>query len=411
MALWRQSPQAIKENDYDDFYRQLTLDFEPPLRHVHLVVDVPVHLRSILYLPRRRERGILHLQTEHGLRLYSRNVLIQEHCRDLLPEYLSLVAGVVDSEDIPLNISRETVQSNRVMRQIRKALTSRVLRELADLADENVDDYRLFWDQFGVFLKQGTTADALHRGDLLPLLRFHSSKSGDELISLADYVARMPSDQDAIYYILASDRGSASRSPHLDYFAAHDIEVLFLLDPLDGLLPQAIGAYEEKPMRNVDDPDLDLTMEEKDDEESEEAGGPGIAEDDFEQVVERFSQVLGERVAQVRESRLLADHACRLVSPERGPEWDLQRVRRMLGEDAEAPPRILEINRRHPLIRNLASLVNTPSGADVADPVIEQLFEDLLLLEGLHPNPAHMVPRIEALLEAATRSARSDERP
>jgi molecular chaperone HtpG len=309
------------------------------------------------------------------------------------------VEGVVDSEDIPLNISRETVQSNRAMRHIQKALTGRVLKALRDLADENADDYRAFWDEFGVFVKQGATVDPLNREGLLPLLRFHSSKSGDELISMADYVERMSGGQEAIYYILASNRDSATHSPHLDYFTGRDLEVLYFLDPLDGLLAEAIGEYEGKPLKNVDDPDLGLPVEEEEDDAA-------VAEADFDRLTERFREVLGDRVTEVRESKLLADHPCRLVSPEGGSDWDMQRIRRLLGQEGEIPARILEINRRHPLIQNLAGLVAAQSDEGVVDQTIEQLFDNLLLLEGLHPNPAQMVPRIQALLEAATNGER-----
>jgi molecular chaperone HtpG len=398
-ALWRKSPREVEEKEYEDFYRQVTLDFEKPLLHIHLVADVPVDVRSILYVPRRRERGFLQLRSDHGLKLYSRKILIQEYNKDMLPEYLAFVEGVVDSEDIPLNISRETVQSNRAMRQIQKALTGRVLKALRELADESEDDYRVFWDEFGVFVKQGVTVDPLNREDLLPLLRFHSSKSGDDLISVTDYAKRMSEGQGAIYYILAGDRDSATYSPHLDYFTAHDLEVLYFLDPLDGLLAQAIGEYKGKPLKNVDDPGLELPVE---DEEGETEADAAVAEVDFDRLTERFKEVLGDRVTEVRESKLLADHPCRLVSPEGGPERDLQRIRRLLGQETEVPARILEINRRHPLIQNLACLITTQSGDSVVGQTIEQLFDNLLLLEGLHPNPAQMVPRIQALLEAAT---------
>ena len=217
--------------------------------------------------------------------------------------------------------------------------------------------------------------------------------------TLSDYAERMPEGQEAIYYILAGDRDSAKHSPHLDYFSAHDLEVLYFLDPLDGLLAQAIGEYEDKSLKNVDDPDLELPAEDEEDQPETDAT---VAEADFDRLAERFKEVLGDRVVEVRESKLLADHPCRLVSPEGSPERDLQRIRRMLGQETEVPARILEINRRHALVKNLARLITTQSGEGVVGQTIEQLFDNLLLLEGLHPNPAQMVPRIQALLEAAT---------
>jgi molecular chaperone HtpG len=411
-ALWRQLPQDIEEHEYADLYRQLTLDPEEPLLHIHLVTDVPVDIRSILYVPRTRDRGPLSLRTEAGLRLYAKKILIQERNTDLLPEYLGFVEGVVDSESLPLNISRETVQSSRAVRQIRKALTGRVLKHLRELAEESPDDYRTCWEAFGPFIKQGVATDYTNQDDLLPLLRFPSSTSHEEkgsgdLVSLEDYVARMADDQEAIYYILADDTASAAHSPHLDAFRRRGLEVLYFLDPVDGLLARALGEYEERPLKNVSDPDISLPAEEIDADEQDEMS---VAQDDLNRLIDRFERVLGDQVAEVRTSQVLTDSPCRLVSSERRPEQDLHRLRRLLGEDAEIPAMVLEVNPRHAMIRNLAQRIATQSGDSVVDPAIEQLFENLLLLEGWHPNPARMVPRIQTLLEAATRPAneRSD---
>jgi len=399
-ALWRQPAQEVEEEAYVDFYRQLTMDFEPPLMHIHLVTDAPVHIRSILYVPRRRDPGLLRRADGHGLRLYSRKVLIQQAGKELLPEYLLFVEGVVDSEDIPLNISREAVQRSAALRHIRRALTGRVLKGLNELAQERPDDYRLFWEEMGAFIKQGVAMDPLNHEQLLPLLRFRSSKSGDDWVSLAQYVERMAEEQEAIYTILGEDRTSVAHSPHLDLFRARDIEVLYLLDPLDGFMMQSLKDYEGKPLRNVDDPDLELPEP----PEPETTAESDLEQPAFDCLVARFVDVLGDRVAEVRASRLLAESPARLVSPQGGPERDLQRVRRLLEQDFELQPRILELNRRHLLIQNLARLVLDHPEDPLIDGTIEQLFDNLLLLEGLHPNPAQMVPRIQVLLEAATRS-------
>ncbi len=403
-ALWRQAPQEIDEEKYDEFYRQLTLDFEEPLLHLHLVADVPVHIRSILYLPRHREKPFLSPRTEHGLKLYSRKVLIQEHNKDLLPEYFRFVEGVVDSEDIPLNISRETVQSSRVMRQIQKALTGRLIKALKELAEETPDDYHAFWREFGTFLKQGVASDPLSQEDLLPLLRFHSSRSDDGLVSLPEYVARMGEEQEAIYYILGQDLTSVAGSPHLDYFRAHDLEVLYLVEPIDSFMVMSLNQYQDTPLQNVDDAGLDLPAPEE-----EEAEAEPVEQADFNRLVGRFVSVLGDRVTEVRESRLLSDSPCRLVSPQDSPDRDMQRVRRLLNQEFEMPKKILEINRRHPLMQNMARLIGERPADPLIDLSIEQLFENAVLLEGLHPNPAQMVPRIQNLLETAMAVAAEEE--
>jgi molecular chaperone HtpG len=403
-ALWRKLPQDVGEDEYADLYRQLTLDTEDPLLHIHLVTDLPVDIRTILYVPRSLDRGLLSLRPDAGLRLYAKKILIQEKNEDLLPEYLSFVEGVVDSESLPLNISRETVQSSRAVRQIRRALTGRVFKGLREMAEERPDDYATFWQAFGPFIKQGVATDPGHQDDLLPLLRFPSSAS-EGPVSLEAYVERMPEEQEAIYYILADDATSAAHSPHLDAFRRRGLEVLYFLDPVDGLLARAIGEYEEMPLKNVSDPDLALSTGETEAEEEQ-----AVSPDRLQRLIERFEDVLDDQISEVRASKLLTESPCRLVPAEGGPERDLRRLRRLLGEDEELPPMILELNRRHPLIRDLAERVADQSEDNLVRPAIEQLFDNLLLLEGLHPNPARMVPRIQTLLEAAARSAGPERR-
>jgi molecular chaperone HtpG len=397
-ALWRQPPREVEEEQYGEFYKHLTLDLEKPLLHAHLVTDAPVDVRSILYIPARRERNILSPRTDHGLKLYVHNVMIQEYNKDLLPNHFRFVEGVVESEDLPLNISREAVQSSPAARYVQRALVRKLIRELEVLAEEKVGDYRTFWDEFGPFIKEGVAADPTARGDLLSLLRFHSSKSDGELVSLAQYVERMADGQQAIYYVLGDDLKSVGRSPHLDGFKAHDVEVLYLVDPIDSFVAVALDEYNGKPLKNVDDAGLELPWQEEDAGE----GAETLPEADFNRLVGRFVKVLGSRVLEVRESRVLKDSPCRLVSPDDVPLRGMSRIYRILDQDFEVPKRILEINRGHSIIANLAHLVAETPGAEVIDPAIEQLFENQLLMEGLHPNPADMIPRIEQLTAAAT---------
>ncbi|HOT91472.1 MAG TPA: molecular chaperone HtpG [Anaerolineae bacterium] len=398
-ALWRKSPNEITAEEYAEFYRQLTLDYEKPLLHLHIVTDAPVDIRSVLYVPRSREHGIFRLRTDYGLRLYSRKVLIQENNKDMLPEYLRFIEGVVDSADIPLNVARESVQSSRAMGHIKKALRGRVLKALKELGDEKPDDYKIFWEAFGAFIKEGVATDFGGRDDLLPLLRFPTSKSNGALIALSEYVARMREGQTAIYYILGDDLNTVARSPHLDAFKARDLEVLYLVDPLDAFMVQSLREYEGKPLKNVDDPDLQLPDVAEDQSDRETAAE--LPAEVFGKLLLRFKNVLGERIKDVRESKVLKDSPCRLVSPDSGPEREMQRVRRLIEQDYEVPLKIIEINRSHPLIQNLARLVETQFANPLIDTTIEQLYENLLLLEGLHPNPAQMVPRIQTLLEQA----------
>ncbi len=398
-AIWRKSPQEVKGDEYENFYHQLTLDLEKPLLHVHLVADVPVDIHSILFIPRKQDRGALNPRTDHGLKIYSKNVLIQEYHKDLLPQFFRFVEGVVDSEDIPLNISRESIQRDPALRRIRKALTGQLVKSLKATGDSQPDEYELFWKEFRFFIKEGLVTDPESREDLLPLLRFHSSRTNGGLVSLSEYVARMTEGQQAIYYVLGEDLQSIDRSPHLDHFKAQDVEVLYLIDPLDGFLMQTLTAFDDRPLQNVDDAGLELPSKEAETEAEEEEE---VAQPAFDTLVGRFKSVLDERVADVRASKVLRDSPCRLVTPEGGADRDLQRIRRLIEQDYEVPAKILEVNRRHPLIRKLVHMIQEQPDDERINPVIDQLFENLLLLDGLHPNPAQMVPRLQKLLEFAT---------
>jgi molecular chaperone HtpG len=403
-AIWRQSPSEVEPEAYNDFYRQLTMDFDDPLCHVHVMADVPVEVRSVLYVPRSREQGMLRARTDYGLKLYSRKVLIQEHNKELLPEYLRFVEGVVDSADIPLNVARETVQSSRAIGHIKRALRGRLLKSLQEMVEENPDDYKVFWAAWGPFIKEGVATDPSSRDDLMPLLRFPTSKSNGEPLSLATYVERMQEGQEVIYFLLGDSLQSVARSPHLDALRANDLEVLYLVDPLDAFMIQGLREFDGKALTNVDDPDLELPEVQED----AEAPSHELGHEAFGRLLVRFRRVLGERVADVRESKYLKGSPCRLVSAESGVERDMQRVRRLLEENYETPARILEVNRGHALIRDLGRLTGNPSADALLDLTIEQLFENLLLLEGLHPDPAQMVSRIESLLERAAASMLAD---
>jgi len=395
--LWRQSPREI-DQEYKEFYRHLTLDWEEPILVSHLVTDAPVDIRSILYVPSHRDRGPLDPRTDYGLRLYAKGVLIQEHNKDLLPNHLRFVDGVVESEDLPLNISRETVQANPAVRRIQRALVGKLVGELENLARDKPEEYLSFWKEFGVFIKEGVSTETASRDELMPLLRFYSSKAEKGvMVSLADYRQRMKPAQDTIYYLLGADLDAIARSPHLDYFRAHDLEVLYLLDPIDSFLVMALTEFDGKPLKNVDDATLELpegTASEPTGDEMPEAVLSGL--------VARFVRVLGDRVTEVRESHVLQDSPCRLVSPENVPGQGMQRVYKMLNREFEVPKKIMEVNRKHPLIRNLAGLVAETPDAPLIDLSIEQLYDNQLLIEGLHPNPALMIPRVQILMEQAT---------
>jgi molecular chaperone HtpG len=405
-ALWRRPPREVEAAQYSQFYKQLTMDMEDPLLHIHLSTDVPVDLHAVLFVPARRERGILERRIEGKIKLYSHKVLIQEESKDLLPSYYRFVEGVIDSEDLPLNVSRETVQNSPVMQRIRKSLSSRLTKELNELAEKDEETFARFWQEFGVFIKEGIATEFADRDAILKLLRFHTTHDVSRdaadadtdrarLWSLEDYKRRIVENQEHIYYVLAGDLNAARFSPHLDPLTARGIEVLLLTDLIDSFMLTGLREYEGMTLKNIDDADLELPGETP-------ATDSAISDEEFEQLRARFAAVLGERVREVRASKVLRDSPFRLVSTaEDTTAREMQRIHQLLGQEVAQQPRIMELNRSHPLIVGLAKR----AAAHADDPVVaasaEQLFDNALLLEGIHTNPAAMVPRIQALIEAA----------
>jgi molecular chaperone HtpG len=395
-AIWRSQPREVKEEQYADFYKQFTLLPEPATTHTHVATDAPVQVYAILYVPAHAERGIFSLRKEEGLRLYSRKVLIKEYTRDLLPEHLRFVQGVVDSEDLPLNVSRESVQSNAVMAKIKKVLANEVVKTLKDLAQKDGEAYARFWQEFGRYIKEGIATDQVDREALYPLLRFKTSRTLDRWSSLNDYVGRMKPEQRVIYYLLGDDERSITRSPHLDYFQRAGLEVILLTDPIDSFMVLGLTTYEGFKVENIASADVEVPEIKADEAKPEDQSA--ISTNEFTALAERFKAQLGERVSGVRSSTRLSSSVARLVDPEGAINQGMQRVYRLVDQDYKTPVKVLELNPNHPILRSLKDL---PEGDELGKAVIEQIYESALLIEGLHPDPAGMIPRIQELMQAA----------
>lgn len=392
-SLWRTARNEITEEQYKDFYRQTTLDFEDPLFHTHMVTDAPVQLYALLYVPARAERGIFSLRKEDGLKLYSRNILIDEYNKDLLPEYLRFVQGVVDSEDLPLNVSRETVQSSGLMPKLKKVLTNQVIKELETLAKKDVEKYNKFWEEFGVYLKQGIAASPAEADTITPLLRFKTNLTPEAWSSLEECTSRLKDGQKVIYYIVGEDPKSVLRSPHLEAFHSRGMEVLLLTEPMDSFMLMGLRKFKDYELKNVAGAELDGADQPKAESEAEK-----MPESDFNALIEKFKHVLGERVVDVRASNRLVSSVARLVDADGASNPELQRVYKYLGKDFEMPKKVLELNPSHAVLKNLLAM---SENTDLQDVVIEQIFDSALLVEGLHPDPSSMVPRMQQIIEAA----------
>ena len=391
-SLWRMSKQSVTEEQHKDFYKQLTLEFEDPLLHTHIITDAPVQLYALLYVPGKSERGMFSLRREDGLKLYSRNILIDEYNKDLLPEYLRFVQGVVDSEDLPLNVSRETIQATGLMARLKKVITGQIMKELETLAKNDSEKYQAFWQELGVYLKQGVASNPVDGESIQPLLRFKTNLHPETWSSLEDYIGRMKPEQKEIYFIVGDDPKAVLRSPHLDYFQGQGTEVLLLTEPMDSFMLMGLRKYKEYELKNVAQAEINETPQGESEQQEQ------IPEGDFGKLIERFKHVLGERVTDVRASNRLSQSVARLVDADGSLNPELQRVYKYLGKEYEVPKKILELNPSHAILKKL---LNMDSASELQTLVIEQIYDSALLVEGLHPDPSSMASRVQQIIEAA----------
>lgn len=392
-ALWRAPAKEITDDKAHDFYKQLTLDWQAPLAYTQLSADAPVQLYALLFLPSSSERTIFSLRKEDGLKLYARKILIQEYCKDLLPEYLRFIQGIVDSEDLPLNVSREMIQSSRLITQLRRLVTAKAFSLLDELS-KKPEEYEKFWKEFGRYLKEGAAVDKENLDRIAPLLRFATLFSPDRLNSLDDYVASFKPGQKKIYFIIGDDSRSITRSPHLDLFRKQNVDVLLLSDPVDSFVVLSLSKYKEYELVNaaLEKPEVENPVEETPAPENIVKG------DNLDSLIQRFKSRLGEKVKDVRTTDRLSTSPARLVDEDGSLQPEMQRVYRLLKQDYEVPQKNLEINPAHPLLVQLSSV---SADDPVSNMIIDQIFENALLIEGLHPDPAGMIERIQEIMQAA----------
>ena len=408
-AIWRRAPSEVEDEEYDSFYRMLTMDFAGASHHIHIRADVPMQFYALLFIPGSGQQNMFSPRSEPGLKLYARKVLIEEYNRELLPEYLSFVQGVVDSEDLPLSVTRESIQATRVMASLKRTITRRVLSELKRMAKNDRDKYLTLYQEFGAYLKQGLVIDAEDRSDLEPLMFFQTTHDDDPSAfhTLDDYVERMPVNQDDIYYVVADDYASGARSPHLDAFRQRGIEVLYFTHPVDAMLPMGLADFKGHKLVSVDSAELDLA-EVGEAVETESTLKEALEADSIGALLERVKATLGARVSDVRASKTLVGSPARLVSEDESSNRYMYRINRMLDKDYELPVKALELNPRHPLMHNLSGMIANNGDAGLIDTVVEQVFETALLQDGIHPDPSSMAERLTLLMQAATGSASAD---
>ena len=385
-ALWTRPKSEITPDQYKEFYHHVAHAFDEPWATLHWRAEGVIDYTALLFVPKTRPFDIGDPGRKHGVKLYVKRVFITEGTEGLIPPYLRFLRGVVESEDLPLNISREMLQLSPVLAKIRAGVTKRVLNELAKRA-ENAGDYAEFWGTFGPIIKEGLYEDRDNRAELFKAVRFNSTNSPD-LISIADYVGRMKPDQEAIYFLTGDNITNLRNSPHLEGFRARGVEVLLLTDSIDEFWPSVTHDYEGKPLRSVTRAGEDLskiaTADGKDEDKTETA-----PENEVSNLIALIKTVLGGAVKDVKVSPTLRESAVRLVAADGAPDIHLEKLLRMHGQLQEASAHVLEINAGHRLIREMARRASTEGAGDSLNDRIWLLLDQARILEGdavLDPN-------------------------
>jgi len=384
--LWVRSKNDVTEEEYTEFYKQISRSWEAPLSTIPLSVEGMLEYKALLFIPKKAPFDLYHHVPNRGLRLYVRSVLIKEHCEELLPSYLRFVQGVVDSSDLPLNVSREMLQQDRHVKQIRKFLTKKVLDDLKYLLKEEYDKYCEFWEELGRPLKEGASSDYDNRDKILPLLLFSSSHEDGKLGTLDGYVERMKEGQKEIFYMTGESKEEIESSPHLEAFKAKGYEVLYLTDPIDELVFQSLFQYKDFKFKSAGKGDVELGSDEEKEENKKKLEEQSK---DYADLFEFLKEKLSESVKEVRlSSRLTSSPAC-LVGSDFDLSPQLERFLKQRKEDMPKQKRILELNPEHSLIKKMLAGFNEDKESTRWQEYGDLLFGYALLAEGSKlPDPA-----------------------
>ncbi len=395
-ALWTRSKSEITPEQYKEFYHHVAHAFDEPWATLHIKAEGAIEYTSLLFIPKSKPFDLFNPERKSHVKLYVNRVFITDDCAELLPPYLRFLRGIVDSHDLPLNVSREMLQHNPILAKIRTGLVKKVLGELKRKSEAEDGDFSTFWESFGAVLKEGLYEDFERKTDILDLCRFRTTAS-DELVSLSTYIGRMKEGQDAIYTITGDDIGRLKQSPQLEGFAAKGIEVLLLTDPIDEFWPSAVSVYQDKKLKSVAQGAADLSSV-KGDEKAEDAKKPAADAEGLDALIAAAKLALGEAVKDVRGSDRLTESAVCLVADEGDMGIHLERLLRQHNQGSGQAPRILELNPSHALIRSLAEKAKQ-DGAGLSDSVW-LLFDQARIMEGETPaDPQAFARRLSAALE------------
>ncbi|HEY5703226.1 MAG TPA: molecular chaperone HtpG [Gammaproteobacteria bacterium] len=393
-ALWIRDKKDINEEEYHEFYKHVAHDFDPPLSYSHNKVEGKLEYISLLFIPSRAPFDLWDRQQRHGIKLYVKRVFIMDDAEQLIPSYLRFIRGMVDSNDLPLNVSREILQHNKTIDSIRAGNVKKILKLLQDMAKKEPEKYQKFWDEFGRVLKEGVIDDPEKQKELARLFRYASSHDdkSEQCVSLEDYVSRMQPDQKAIYYIIADTFATAKNSPHLEIFRKKGIEVLLMTDPIDEWVTNHLSEFDGKPLQSVTRGELELGELGKEDKSA--ASEADTEDPSIKKLSDRIKDVLDDKVKSVRATnRLTSSPAC-LVSDQHDMGLNLERILKASGQKVPGTAPILEINPGHPVIERLKSMDEEEVFSDWSN----ILFEQALLSEGGQlEDPAGFVQRLNKM--------------
>jgi TNF receptor-associated protein 1 len=406
-ALWTRNKNEIKEEEYAEFYKFIGNAFDDPQFRLHFTADAPLAINALLFVPKENIERLGFGRMKSGVNLYCQKVLIEQHSENILPEWLRFLKGVVDSEDLPLNISRQALQDSALVAKLKQVLTKRFLKFLGEQARDEAEKYNGFFAEFGIYLKEGATIDYAYRDEIAKLLRFESSKAeAGKLISFSDYVGRMAEGQKEIYYINGPSRTAAESGPYVEAFRKKDIEIIYTLEPIDDFVMNHLGEFDGKKLVSADRADLDLSAIKSTGDAVEKESESSLEPEVVKSLTAWIKEALGGRVKEVIVSKRLVDSPAIIVNPDSYMTSTMERVmqaaRLEKGEPLqELGSKNLEINTGHPLIRQISLLRG--SDEEFARNVIEQVFDNALIQAGLMVDPRKMVERSYKILERATK--------
>ncbi len=403
--IWVEPKNSVTDEQYQNFYEYLThFPGQEPLWHIHLTADSPFQFHSILYCPDSNLERMGFGRSEHGLHVCAKRILVQNDNRDLLPDYLRFLRGIVDSADLPLNVSREALQDNTVFQKMRKVITKKILDHLDSIAGEDVEAYGKFYREFGSTLREGVGEDFDNGDRLAKLLRFQSTNSTAEngLASLAGYCERAPEDQKQIYFVTGTDMANVLRDPNLEIFRERNLEVLVLTDPVDEDVLNNIGTFEDHQLVSVDSADLKLpgaAEDDSDDEKNdEEKSADAELPNGFDAVIKLIKEELADQVEDVRKSERLTESACCLVNSKGAQSTTMQKVLQVNMPDFEMSKMILEVNPNADLVKRLCELAVNDDNASFIKTCGQQLYSNAMIMAGLAPNGNEMADRVQGFM-------------